>query len=212
MSIADLRNEYTHTGLKERDFDPNPLVQFEKWFEDAVRAGVPEPNAMTLATAGKDGNPAARVVLLKGIEKEGFVFYTNYESRKGKALAENPNAALVFFWADLIRQVNITGRVEKVSREESEAYFKTRPLGSRLGAWASEQSRVIENRKMLEDRYEKLAKEYEGKEVPVPPYWGGFRLNPDSVEFWQGRENRLHDRLRYRRNSSSQWMIERLSP
>lgn len=212
MSIADLRNEYTHAGLKESDLDQNPLIQFEKWFNAAVRAGVPEPNAMTLATTDKEGQPAARIVLLKGIEKDGFVFYTNYESRKGRALAENPNAALVFFWPELTRQVNIAGQVEKVSREESAAYFKIRPLGSQLGAWASEQSRIIENREALEMRYEKLAKEYEGKEVPLPPYWGGFRLTPDSIEFWQGRENRLHDRLRYRRNEAGQWIIERLSP
>lgn len=212
MSIADLRNEYTLGGLKESDMDNSPFVQFEKWFDEAVRAEVPEPNAMTLATVDKECKPTARVVLLKGIEKEAFVFYTNYESRKGKALTENPNAALVFLWHPLTRQVNITGYVEKVSHEESEAYFRTRPLGSQLGAWASGQSQVIESRAVLERRYEEYSRKYEGKEVPLPPYWGGFRLKPDTIEFWQGRPNRLHDRLQYIRNKYGIWEIYRLSP
>ncbi|NTV45164.1 MAG: pyridoxamine 5'-phosphate oxidase [Chlorobiales bacterium] len=212
MSIADLRNEYTLGGLKESDMDNSPFVQFEKWFDEAVRAEVLEPNAMTLATVDKECKPTARVVLLKGIEKEVFVFYTNYESRKGKALTENPNAALVFLWHPLTRQVNITGHVEKVSHEESEAYFRTRPLGSQLGAWASGQSQVIESRAVLERRYEEYSRKYEGKEVPLPPYWGGFRLKPDTIEFWQGRPNRLHDRLQYIRNKYGIWEIYRLSP
>ena len=212
MSITNIRKEYTLTGLNECDVDNSPLVQFKKWFDDAVGAEVVEPNAMTLATVGKDGRPSARIVLLKGIEKDGFVFYTNYESRKGHALSENPYAALVFLWPELSRQINITGRVEKVSREESEAYFRTRPLGSQIGAWVSRQSRVAESRDVIEKRFEELLREFQDKQVPLPPYWGGFRLMPDSIEFWQGRPNRLHDRFAYTRQADKTWSIQRLSP
>ena len=212
MSLSDLRREYTLAGLKESDLDSNPFRQFDKWFQQALAAGLPEPNAMTLATATLDGKPSARVVLLKGFDEQGFVFFTNYESQKGRELAANPQAALVCYWIELERQVRISGQVSRVSAEESEAYFRSRPLGSQLGAWASQQSEVVGGRKILEDRLEQLTQEYQTKPVPLPPYWGGYRVAPETIEFWQGRPNRLHDRLRYTLQSSSQWLIERLSP
>ena len=212
MSLSDLRREYTLAGLKESDLDPSPFKQFDSWFQQALAAGLPEPNAMTLATATLDGKPSARVVLLKGFDEYGFVFFTSYESQKGRELSANPLAALVCYWVELERQVRISGRVSKVSGEESEAYFRSRPLGSQLGAWASRQSEVVGGRKILEDRLEQLTREYETKPVPLPPYWGGYRVAPDMLEFWQGRPNRLHDRLRYTLQSNSQWLIERLSP
>jgi pyridoxamine 5'-phosphate oxidase len=212
MSLSDLRREYALAGLKESDLDSNPFRQFDKWFQQALAAGLPEPNAMTLATATLDGKPSARVVLLKGFDEEGFVFFTNYESQKGRELAANPQAALVCYWAELERQVRISGQVSRVSAEESEAYFRSRPLGSQLGAWASQQSEVVGGRKILEDRLERLTQEYQTKPVPLPPYWGGYRVAPETIEFWQGRPNRLHDRLRYTLQSNSQWLIERLSP
>lgn len=212
MSLSDLRREYALAGLKESDLDPNPFKQFDKWFQQALAAGLPEPNAMTLATATPDGKPSARVVLLKGFDERGFVFFTNYESQKGHELSANPLAALVCYWAELERQVRIGGRVSRVSAEESEAYFHSRPLGSQLGAWASRQSEVVGGRKILEERLEKLTQEYQNKPIPLPPYWGGYRVAPDTIEFWQGRPNRLHDRLRYTRQSGDQWLIERLSP
>jgi pyridoxamine 5'-phosphate oxidase len=212
LPLAGLRENYNLGGLRESDVDANPFVQFEKWFGEAKAAGVKEPNAMTLATCGADGQPSARVVLLKGLDESGFVFYTNYESRKGRDLEENPKAALAFFWADLERQVRIQGNVTRVSRAESEAYFNSRPVGSRLGAWASQQSAVVPSRKVLEDRYAELEARYANQPVPLPPFWGGFRLEPDSLEFWQGRPSRLHDRLRYRRAEGGAWIIERLSP
>ena len=212
MSLSDLRGEYTLAGLKESDLDPNPLKQFDKWFQQALAAGLPEPNAMTLATATLDGKPSARIVLLKGLDERGFVFFTNYESQKGRELSANPQAALVCYWIELERQVRINGRVNCVSVEESEEYFRSRPLGSQLGAWASRQSEVVGGRKILEDRLEALTHEYQSKTIPLPPYWGGYRVAPETIEFWQGRPNRLHDRLRYTLQSNSQWLIERLSP
>ncbi|HEY8368696.1 MAG TPA: pyridoxamine 5'-phosphate oxidase [Thermodesulfobacteriota bacterium] len=192
--------------------DPNPFVQFRRWFADAVEAKIKDPNAMTLATATPDGAPAARVVLLKEIDDRGLVFFTNYESRKGVELAANPRAALCFFWAPLERQVRVEGRVEKVTREESEAYFRTRPRGSRLGAWASRQSAVIPGREPLEARVAELERQYpEGTEIPCPPWWGGYRVLPDAFEFWIGQPNRLHDRFRYTRSGSG-WTVTRLSP
>ena len=212
MSLSDLRREYALAGLKESDLDPSPFKQFDKWFQQALAAGLPEPNAMTLATATPDGKPSARVVLLKGFNEHGFVFFTNYESQKGRELSANPHAALVCYWIELERQVRISGRVSRVSAEESEDYFRSRPVGSQLGAWVSRQSQVVSGREILEDKLEELTQEYQSKPIPLPPYWGGYRVAPDTIEFWQGRPNRLHDRLRYTRQSGDQWLIERLSP
>lgn len=210
-SIADLRLNYSRNQLTETDVDPNPIQQFRVWFDQAVTAQLPEPNAMTLATATKAGVPSARIVLLKGIDDRGFVFYTNYESRKGSELAENPQAVLVFLWTSLERQVRIEGQVEKVSDEETNAYFQSRPVASRLGAWVSEQSRVIPNREVLEQRFEELQATYQDREIPRPQHWGGYRVMPHQIEFWQGRPSRLHDRLRYRLQDD-RWTIERLAP
>ncbi|MCU0552817.1 MAG: pyridoxamine 5'-phosphate oxidase [Leptolyngbya sp. Prado105] len=210
-SIADLRKDYTKETLNESDVDPNPVQQFQRWFDQAVKAELPEPNAMTLATASKDGIPAARIVLLKAVDDRGFTFFTNYNSNKGKELEANPQAALVFLWTELERQVRIVGRVEKVTAEESDGYFFSRPHNSRLGAWASEQSEIIPNRDVLEQRLATLKVEYENQEVPRPPHWGGFRVIPHEIEFWQGRSSRLHDRLLYCRQGEN-WTIERMSP
>jgi pyridoxamine 5'-phosphate oxidase len=210
VSIADLRREYTYDGLQEADAAAEPLAQFERWFNDAVAAGLPLPNAMTLATLTPEGAPDARIVLLKGIDRGGFVFYTNYLSRKGRQLAANPAACLVFLWTELERQVRIDGRVEKVGAAESDEYFATRPLGSRLSAWASAQSEVVPSREILESALESMEARF-GENPPRPPHWGGYRLIPESIEFWQGRENRLHDRLLYRRHEGA-WKIERLAP
>lgn len=198
--------------LIEAKVDPDPIKQFARWFGDAEAAGLKLPNAMTLATATPDGMPSARVVLLKGFDDQGFVFYTNYDSRKGGELEANPRAALCFYWPALDRQVRISGGITRTSREESAAYFRTRPVDSQLGAWASNQSAVIESRAALEDKMRRLMREYEGGEVPLPPYWGGYRLAPDVIEFWQNRLSRLHDRLRYTRQPGGDWLIERLSP
>ena len=211
-SIADLRRTYSRASLAEGDVAADPVAQFLAWFEEARRAELREPNAMTLATATPDGAPSARVVLLKGVDERGFVFYTDYRSEKGEELAANPRASLVFFWAELERQVRVTGRVERVSREESEAYYRTRPLGSRLGAWASRQSSVIAGREELERRAAEVAARHPDGDVPLPPHWGGFRVVPETVEFWQGRPSRLHDRLRYVRAGGGGWRVERLSP
>ncbi len=211
-TVADLRKDYTLQGLSETDADPNPFLQFKKWFDQALAAQLPEPNAMTLATATSDGKPSARIVLLKNFDERGFVFYTNYTSHKGQELADNPQASLVFWWAELERQVRIPGRVEKVSEEESDAYFHARPFNSRLGAWASNQSQVIESREALEQHFQELKTKYENEEVPRPPHWGGFRVTPTEIEFWQGRPSRLHDRLLYRWLNDGSWKIERLSP
>lgn len=212
ISVADLRREYTFQGLSETDAHPNPFEQFKIWFDQALIAQLPEPNAMTIATATSDGKPSARMVLLKDYDERGFVFYTNYNSNKGRQLVENPWGAIAFWWAELERQVRIEGRVEKVSDAESDEYFHSRPKGSQLGAWASEQSQVIESREVLEQRLKQLKEEYENKEVPRPPHWGGFRVVPDEIEFWQGRPSRLHDRLLYRQGEDGNWMIQRLSP
>lgn len=198
--------------LSEDEVDPNPFKQFERWFKQAEAAVAILPNAMTLATATKDGTPSARVVLLKDFDERGFVFYTNYDSQKGHELRENPIAVLCFYWRELARQVRITGSVTRTSREESEAYFHTRPIDSQLGACASDQSEVIPSREVLEQRMEELVKEYEGKPIPLPRYWGGYRVAPFTFEFWQNRASRLHDRLRYRLLTEGDWIIERLAP
>ncbi len=211
LDLAAVRRDYALASLAERDVDPDPIRQFERWFADASSARVPEPNAMTLSTATRDGVPSARIVLLKGVDANGFVFYTDYRSRKGAELAENPLAALTFLWKEIERQVRITGSVTRVSMQESEAYFRTRPPGSRLGAWASHQSSVIANREELEARLQDVAVRFPNGNVPLPPHWGGFRVSPDEIEFWQGRSDRLHDRLLYRRGERG-WEISRLSP
>jgi len=211
-SIADLRRKDPLRSLSETDVDPDPIKQFHAWFSDTMAANLIEPNAMTLATATRDGKPSARTVLLKGFDVRGFVFYTNFESRKGQELAENPWAALVFFWAELERQVRVEGKIKKCSSLESDTYFRSRPLGSRLGACVSHQSQIISSRKVLEQRLGNLAAEYANWDVPRPSFWGGYRLSPTSIEFWQGRPNRLHDRLRYRLLTDGSWLIERLSP
>ena len=209
--VARLREEYTRAGLRESDADPDPIEQFRGWFGEALAANLHEPNAMTLATATADGRPSARVVLLKGFDERGFVFYTNYGGRKSRELEANPRAALVFYWGELERQVRVEGRVSRVPDGESDAYFAGRPRGSQLGAWASEQSRPVRDRGALESQLRELEGEYEGREVPRPAFWGGYRIEPETIEFWQGRENRLHDRLRYRR-SDGLWRRERLQP
>jgi pyridoxamine 5'-phosphate oxidase len=211
VDASSLRKEYTSAGLDEADVDPDPIVQFHEWFENAVEADLHEPNAMILATATTDGKPSARTVLLKGSDERGFVFYTNYEGRKAGELEVNPMCALLFYWGELERQIRIEGRASRLSSEESDAYFAGRPRGSRLGAWASEQSRPVKDRSILEERVRALETEYEGREIPRPSFWGGYRVEPDAIEFWHGRESRLHDRLVYLRNEGG-WKIVRLQP
>ncbi|HEY6390564.1 MAG TPA: pyridoxamine 5'-phosphate oxidase [Bryobacteraceae bacterium] len=211
LKLAGTREEYKGEPFDESHLDADAMVQFRKWFAEARAVAIHEPNAMTLATAGEDGQPSARVVLLKEVREDSFVFYTNYGSRKGRELAGNPRAALVFFWPEVRRQVRVTGRVRKTKRADAERYFNTRPRGAQLGAWASRQSLVIADRGVLEEGVRRLEAKYAGKTIPLPPGWGGYRLYPDSIEFWQGRLNRLHDRLRYVKGRGG-WKIERLAP
>jgi pyridoxamine 5'-phosphate oxidase len=235
MSIADLRREYNLAGLRRRDLDSDAIAQFRRWFNQATGArasgrlrkfliqiykslfmiqGVEQldVNAMTLATSDRQGKPSARVVLLKGLDERGFMFYTNYNSRKGRELEENPQAALVFYWPEQERQVCVAGRVRRLPAAESESYFRTRPRGSRIGAWASDQSAAMHDRQELEDKWKEFEQKYPGEEIPCPAHWGGYVLDPERLEFWQGRPNRLHDRFRYTRQPDGGWKIERLSP
>ncbi|TGK05289.1 pyridoxamine 5'-phosphate oxidase [Leptospira langatensis] len=209
--IADIRNEYSKASLDEKDIDSSPLEFFQKWFDQAIESQVAEPTAMTLATVTEDGFPDARIVLLKGIENGGFQFYTNYSSRKGKELAKNPNACLVFFWIELERQVRIRGKVSKVSKETSETYFHSRPFDSQIGALASDQSQEVSDRSVLEKKFAELRSKYEGKSVPLPSEWGGYILEPSEIEFWQGRRSRLHDRILFRKEGGT-WIRKRLQP
>jgi pyridoxamine 5'-phosphate oxidase len=211
-AIADLRKEYSSKNLLETDIEKNPIGQFEKWWHEAVNSQIAEVNAMTLATASGDGMPSARIMLLKGFDKNGFVFFTNYKSYKAMHLEENPKACLVFFWKELERQVRITGLVKRVPEKESDEYFLSRPVGSQVGAWTSNQSQVIESRQWLEDRYLKLTEEFKQKELKRPAHWGGYLVTPVIVEFWQGRPSRLHDRIQYTLENDGTWTIERLSP
>jgi pyridoxamine 5'-phosphate oxidase len=211
-SLAELRKNYSLGSMDVADVDRNPFRQFDAWFAQAVDAKLPEPNTMTLATVDSRGRPSARIVLIKGVDERGFMFFTNYESRKGRELADNPHASLLFYWIELERQVRIEGTVVKASPAESDQYYESRPLGSRIGAWASEQSQVIESRTVLEAREKEISAKY-GEHPPRPPHWGGYRLIPDAIEFWQGRPSRLHDRLLYTRAvEGGDWQIARLSP
>ena len=211
-NISDIRKDYSLQVLQEADVHSNPMQQFDKWWQEALESQIDEVNAMTLATANKDGKPSARIVLLKGVENDGFVFYTNYNSTKGKEIAENPFVCLVFFWKELERQVRVEGSISKIDPAESDAYFHSRPVGSRIGAWASPQSSVISTREVIEENVTELAKSFEGKEIDRPPHWGGYIVKPVIVEFWQGRSNRLHDRIQYKSVSEGNWKIQRLAP
>ncbi len=235
MTIAELRREYNLTGLRRKDLEADPIAQFQRWFSQASgakssgrlhkffvrlyktlllipRAEQIDVSAMTLATVDSQGRPSARTVLLKGLDQRGFIFYTNYLSRKGQELAENPNAALVFYWPELERQVCVAGQVSQISPQESDIYFQSRPYGSRLAAWASDQNSVVADRASLERKWQEFEKQYPGSKVPRPANWGGYVLAPNRVEFWQGRPNRLHDRFRYQRQKDNTWAIDRLSP
>lgn len=211
IDIEGLRREYAGEELLEDNIHDDPVEQFSVWFEQALRSEVKEPNAVSLATATADGKPSARIVLLKGFDKRGFRFFTNYESRKARELDENPHASLCFFWQELERQVRIEGKVKKLSREESENYFSKRPRLSQIGAWASRQSEKVESRDQMEAKFREFQEKFEDEPVPAPEFWGGYRLHPTSIEFWQGREGRLHDRLLYTKSSDS-WKITRLAP
>ena len=206
------RYEHVAQGLRRGDLDPDPIKQFANWFTAAIEAGIRDVNAMSLATAGHDGKPSVRIVLLKGFDQDGFVFFTNYESEKGKQLEANAYAALAFYWIELDRQVRICGTAKKTSREESQAYFHSRPVGSQLSAWASRQSEVLDGRRVLDARMAKMAERFGNKRIPLPPHWGGYCVKPEVIEFWQGRPNRLHDRFRYRLQADGAWLIERLAP
>ena len=210
--VANFRNEYISDGIDEKDILKDPVMQFEKWFNEAVSDKISEPNVMHLSTVGKNGRPSGRIVLLKGFDEKGFVFYTNYESRKGEELKHNNFASLTFLWLELYRQVRIEGKVVPVSAEESDNYFKSRPKGSQIGALASAQSRILDSRETLEKIAEEIERKYEDEPVPRPENWGGYCLKPDYIEFWQGRANRLHDRILYTLNNKSEWMIQRLFP
>lgn len=210
-SYAELRKDYNLAGLSEKDLARDPFRQFEKWFQEAEGAKMPEPNACVLSTCSREGMPSSRTLLLKGLDGRGFVFYSNYESRKGRELAANQRASMVFPWVQLERQVIVEGTVTRISREESGAYFHSRPRNSQLGAWASPQSTLISGRSVIEEAMKTLEQKYAGQEIPVPPHWGGYRLAPETVEFWQGRRSRLHDRLRYRLQKDG-WVVERLAP
>jgi len=211
MSLADLRKSYTLGGLRRADLNPDAIAQFQQWMQQALDANLTEPTAMALATADETGRPSVRIVLLKGVDEGGFLFFTNYESRKAKELALNPNAALTLYWAELERQVRITGTVTKAPREISEKYFQSRPHGHKLSAWVSNQSETIPNRETLKKRLAELEARFPG-DVPLPPCWGGYLLSPVEIEFWQGRPNRLHDRFRYAKRPGRGWLIERLAP
>lgn len=211
IDIAALRENYSKGSLDVQDVNISPIEQFHKWFHEAIESKLPEPNAMVISTISNDGKPSARVVLLKGFDT-GFTFFTNYLSRKGTELAENPNACITFFWVELERQVRIEGIIEKVTAEESDAYFQSRPIGSQIGAWVSNQSMVIDNREVLEEREQYLKDKFGDNPIPRPPHWGGYRLIPNYVEFWQGRPSRLHDRIAYTKLEEHTWKIERLSP
>ncbi|HMK19401.1 MAG TPA: pyridoxamine 5'-phosphate oxidase [Chitinophagaceae bacterium] len=211
-NIADIRRDYSHKSLSEGDVDANAIKQFEKWWHEAVNSKIDEVNAMTLATASLDALPSARIVLLKEVNEKGFVFFTNYESYKAQQLAENPKACLVFFWKELERQVRITGLIEKISGKQSDEYFQSRPESSRIGAWASPQSRVIEDRQWLDEKFNELVNKMEGTSIDRPPHWGGYIVKPVVIEFWQGRPSRLHDRIQYTLEENGGWKIERLAP
>ncbi|MEZ4691763.1 MAG: pyridoxamine 5'-phosphate oxidase [Ignavibacteria bacterium] len=210
--VANFRTEYISNGIDEKNMGDDPIIQFEKWFNDAVKSKIPEPNIMHLSTVSSDCKPSGRVLLLKGFDENGFVFYTNYDSRKGNDLGKNKNAAMTFLWFELYRQVRIEGTVEKISPEESDKYFHSRPRGSQISAVASSQSSIIENRDVLEKKVKELEKEYQNKPVPRPENWGGYCLSPFSIEFWQGRASRLHDRIIYKLQSNNIWKKERLAP
>src|SRR3989440_7852236 len=209
---AASRYEHAAHGLRRSDLDPDPIKQFSNWFTAAIEAEIRDVNAMSLATAGRDGKPTVRIVLLKGFDQDGFVFFTNYESEKGRHLEANSYAALAFYWIELDRQIRISGPTEKTSREESEHYFRSRPVGSQLGAWVSRQSEVIDGRRVLDARLAEMTERFGEGPIPLPPHWGGYRVKPAVIEFWQGRANRLHDRFRYMRKADSSWQIDRLAP
>lgn len=212
MDVSNIRREYARCSLRRQDLDPDPYRQFERWFSDAMASGMPDPNAMSLATATAAGAPSLRTVLLKAYDPRGFVFYTNYESRKAREIAENANVALLFLWIPLERQVAITGAAERVSAAESLKYFLSRPRGSQLGAWVSHQSQVISNRQLLLAKLDEMKRKFAAGEIPLPPAWGGYRVVPKTIEFWQGGEDRLHDRFLYSLQSDATWSIDRLAP
>jgi pyridoxamine 5'-phosphate oxidase len=212
VDLAGFRHEYIGEGLRRRDLDPDPIKQFDKWFAAAVAAKIYDANAVALATATKDGKPSVRIVLLKDFDDRGFVFFTNYVSNKGRQLEQNPQAALAFYWMEVERQIRIEGSIEKTSHDESEHYFHSRPAGAQIGAWASPQSEPIDARRVLNARLEEMKQRFATGEIPLPPHWGGYRLKPERMEFWQGRPDRLHDRFCYKRNADGSWAIDRLAP